>query len=552
MFVAGLVKKSGLLLISLLSLFASCQVYDVNERSEVKSVYQEDATSDLHESKERVEIVLGSSSNTGGGDIVLIEPKSSVSAKPVPAVGAAVSAKPVSAVEAVGSDSKIVTDLFTMNKRAPREAAIGEVYEVFIDLKATNNLSVLQVKDVIPEGTSYVKSVPAATRTGKELVWNFNSMARGESKVVTIWLKPLKEGVVGSCATVTAIPKCCVTTLIGRAKLTIAKSGPSQAILGTNVKYTMVVTNTGSALAKNVVVTDMIPDGFKHASGKRSVDYEVGNLKPGESKNYSIVLKSTKRGKLCNLAQAKSSNAKLVKDEACTLIVKPGLNVVKTGTKLQFVGKIAQYKILVSNTGDTVLKNIVTKDVIPEGTVLVNSDGGNVSGRAITWKISSLKPGAVKEYKVSLKSKTAGTLCNLVSVTDSTGLKSDSKACTVWKGHPALLLEVVDTNDPLLPGEETTYIVSITNQGTANDEKVGFSAHFPVGIKPIAIAGSTSGVIKGHEVKAQDFATLKPGQVIKWKIQAKAVKAGDSRIIIKMTSDLLKTPVTEEESTHVY
>ena len=41
MFVAGLVKKSGLLLISLLSLFVySCQVYDVNERREAKSVYQ--------------------------------------------------------------------------------------------------------------------------------------------------------------------------------------------------------------------------------------------------------------------------------------------------------------------------------------------------------------------------------------------------------------------------------------------------------------------------------------------------------------------------------
>ena len=36
------------------------------------------------------------------------------------------------------------------------------------------------------------------------------------------------------------------------------------------------------------------------------------------------------------------------------------------------------------------------------------------------------------------------------------------------------------------------------------------------------------------------------------KIQGKAIKAGDARLNVEMSSRLLKKPVKEEESTHVY
>ena len=56
----------------------------------------------------------------------------------------------------------------------------------------------------------------------------------------------------------------------------------------------------------------------------------------------------------------------------------------------------------------------------------------------------------------------------------------------------------------------------------------------------------------GDALAGKEYTFKKGQEVIVWKIKAKAIKTGDARIKIKMSSDLLKIPVTEEESTHVY
>ena len=56
----------------------------------------------------------------------------------------------------------------------------------------------------------------------------------------------------------------------------------------------------------------------------------------------------------------------------------------------------------------------------------------------------------------------------------------------------------------------------------------------------------------GKTVDTAPYPVLQPKQAIEWQIQAKAVQAGDSRLFVDLTSELLKKPVKEEESTHVY
>ena len=142
--------------------------------------------------------------------------------------------------------------------------------------------------------------------------------------------------------------------------------------------------------------------------------------------------------------------------------------------------------------------------------------------------------------------------CNGASVATAEGLSADAEACTLWKGYPAVLIEVIDTVDPLLIGETTTYVVRVTNQGTANDTNVNVTCRFPAQITPTAANGSTQATVNGKTVNTKPFPVLKPGQVIEWRVEAKAQSVGDSRLKVDLNTDLLKTPVVEEESTHVY
>jgi hypothetical protein len=45
---------------------------------------------------------------------------------------------------------------------------------------------------------------------------------------------------------------------------------------------------------------------------------------------------------------------------------------------------------------------------------------------------------------------------------------------------------------------------------------------------------------------------LEPKQIVTWNIDARAQDVGDARLRVELMSDLIKAPVTEEESTHVY
>ncbi len=122
----------------------------------------------------------------------------------------------------------------------------------------------------------------------------------------------------------------------------------------------------------------------------------------------------------------------------------------------------------------------------------------------------------------------------------------------MWKGQAAILIEVVDTPDPILVGEQTTYTIRVTNQGTADDRNIKIVANFAKQIDPVSAAGATAGTVSGKNVTFAPVATLAPKQSVQWTITAKGASTGDHRLKVEMTSELLTSAVTEEESTHVY
>ena len=75
------------------------------------------------------------------------------------------------------------------------------------------------------------------------------------------------------------------------------------------------------------------------------------------------------------------------------------------------------------------------------------------------------------------------------------------KACTNWKGFPAILLEVIDTEDPLLVGDASTYIIRLTNQGNAPDYNIEIMADIAAQLTVQSISGETAGRVVGQEVR---------------------------------------------------
>jgi uncharacterized repeat protein (TIGR01451 family) len=446
----------------------------------------------------------------------------------------------------------ITTGLVNMTKTMPAEVSLGQEFMYELNLTAVACAGNVIVTDRIPNGAAYVRSEPAAQVQGELLIWKFSEMDARASISIKVWLKAEREGTLTSCATLSADPRLCASTFVGKPLLSIEKTGPATALLNSDVAYNIVVANKGTAIARNVVVTDEIPDGLSHSSGQSRLTFNVGDLAPNQSKAIPVTLKAVKRGKFCNNAIAVATNVGKVSDDACTTVVQPGLKIVKSTTDNQLlINRTASYDIEVSNTGDTPLTGVVVSDSAAAETSIVSAQGGSINGNTATWNIGPLGVGQKRTLNVKIMSKTPGRFCNTASVTSGEGLKDSSQACSEWIGVTGVAVEVVDDPDPIQVGETTTFTIRVTNQGsTIAIQDLVIKAFFPEETTPSTASGG--GTVSGKNVTWPPVASVPAKQTVTYTIQAKGVKAGDSRMRVEVTTRVRQTPITELESTTVY
>ena len=448
--------------------------------------------------------------------------------------------------------SEIRTALLHAVKRMPAEVTLGEEFSFEIVVTALEEIGNVIVTDTLPKGAVYVRSEPPAAVAGEQIAWRFLEIRKGQSQTILVTLRAQQEGAFCACFTVSADPRACTLVTVGRPVIEIAKSGPPTARIGSEVTYNIVVRNSGTSVARGIVVTDTVPNGMVHNSGQPTLSFPFGDLAPGESKNQSVTFTAKQRGRICNNAVATSTNAGRVQAEACTVVTEPRIEIQKSGLKEQYTNKKAEYSIVVANTGDVPITNVTVTDTAPANTSIVAAPGAAVSGNQAVWQIPSMEAGERKTFNVILTSSLAGEHCNSATVVTAEGLNGATTACTVWRGYAGLLLEMIDTVDPIQIGEETDYVITITNQGTADDTNITTVMQFPPGMQPLAASGDSAGRIDGQTVTFVPYPRLAPKQAIRWTIRAKGIAAGDARTKCYYTSDLIKPAVSKEESTHVY
>jgi len=463
---------------------------------------------------------------------------------PQTAVASAPAVAPVPDAPKMVCASEAKTSIVDMVKKVPAEASLGEEYACELDVTALSCLGNVVIVDHVPDGASYVSSDPAAEVTGNAITWKLGDVDGGQTVVLKVRLKAENQGSLASCATISADPRVCASTFVGKATLTLDKTGPATAVLGSSVTYTLVVKNTGTSVAHDVAISDPTPDGL---SGE-PVNVTVGDLGPGESKTITATFKADKRGKACNDASATASNTDKATAEACTEVQASGLKIEKTGDKDQIIGRKAAYDITVSNTGDTEIDNVSVTDTAPEGTEIAEATDGAVSGATATWKIASLTAGDKKDFTIKLLGKTGGEHINTATATAGS-LSDSTQASTMWRGVAGVLLEMVDDPDPIQVGDTVTYTIKVTNQGFADLHNVGMTAEFGDQVDP---SGAPAGTVNGKVVNFPVVPLLEPKKVATYIITAKGVLAGDERSKATLTCDEIKAPVTKEESTTVY
>jgi uncharacterized repeat protein (TIGR01451 family) len=223
-----------------------------------------------------------------------------------------------------------------------------------------------------------------------------------------------------------------VTAAAGNADVSVTKSGPPSVTLGSNISYTITVTNSGPASAANTFADDATPPGltFVGNTGACSGPFPcaLGTLASGQSvvitATYNVPV-SYPGTTISNTATVSTSSPETDTANNSSTVATPisnvsvaDLSVTKTGLGEANPNNIVDFTVIVTNNGPGTATNTVVNDPTPAGLTFISNSGACAT--AYPCLLGSLAPGHVlaitSRYRVSA---TGGSITNTASAGSS-------------------------------------------------------------------------------------------------------------------------------------
>ena len=447
----------------------------------------------------------------------------------------------------------------TVEKTAPEEIQVGtpSTWTITVRNEGKTAASGVQIHDTVPEGTQLVNTQPPArVSEDGEITWNVGTMPAGTMAVVKMVLRPTREGEIGSIASVSTRSEASAKAVATRPLLKVETFGEKKVLLGEPVELSIVVSNPGTGIARNVVLSETVPPELQFEGGAELL-YPVGDLLPGESKTTKLPLTAVRPGKFANRILARSESDLEMESVLEMEVTAPAISLKLQGPSRRFLEKESTFRLTLSNLGTASAKNAEFYVTVPNGWKFVRANNLGTFlpeyGRTV-WKLEELEAGGCAEAEVVLAPMEIGSFTlQCEANADICQPSADSKNVTV-EGIAALMFQVVDSNDPIQVGEDTQYTVEVVNQGSRQAENVQVTVNIPAGLELVACEerARTARVPGGKRLLFEQIPTLGPKAAKVYRFTLRGVASGDQRVSVDLSSREFQDPIVKEESTRVF
>lgn len=445
-----------------------------------------------------------------------------------------------------------------VEKTAPAEIQVGRpaIFQIHVRNAGQVAASGVEIRDEIPRGARLQNTKPQASQSAQGgLVWKIGTLNPNEDVTVEIELMPTDEGEIGSVATVQFQTEASVRVKATRPLLAIETEGPEKVLKGEQVMLKITVSNPGSGIAEGVVVEEHVPAGFRHAAGAE-LEYEIGNLAPGESRELELAMEAVHAGPLVNVITVRGEPNLRTQNQKSIEVIAPQLQVAVEGPNRRYLEREAVYSLSVRNPGTAPARQVEMAVELPPGMKFVSGSNQayyEENTRTVHWKLEEIPvQDGPPPVQLTLMPVEAGQhTLRLVSF-DNSGASAEVEQAVVVEGISALFFEVADMDDPIEVGGQTMYEIRVVNQGSKEATNVQLAAELPPGLKPIAAEGPTRHGIESGRVVFAPLPRLAPKADTTYRIRVQGVQPGDLRMKVQVVTDEIRTPITKEESTRVY
>ncbi|MCV9929477.1 gliding motility-associated C-terminal domain-containing protein [Flavobacterium sp. LS1R49] len=419
-------------------------------------------------------------------------------------------------------------------------------FEVVVTNNGPEDNTGVQVTDLMPSGYSY-KGFTVSTGTYDSVtgIWTVGNLINGKSETLQIIATVNPTGVYTNIAEVTAaglpdpnstpnngVPTendyATVTTTPSNqaANLSLTKTvDKSSQLIGNQVTFEVIITNSGPQNTAGVVVTDLLPSGYTYSSftatkgtyNKNNGKWNIGSLVNGDSQTLQITAVVNATGNYVNVAEVTASNlpdpnstpnnGDITEDDYATAVVTPtspvaDLSLVKTvlgGNLNPVFGSTVTFEITVRNSGPQTATGVKVIDLLPSGYeyITYSSTVGQYLNTTGIWDVGTITNDSAASLFVTAKVNNTGNYANTSEVyasnesdpnsTPNNNVPGEDDISTVTLIPVAavadLSLEKKVVNNILTPnaGSLITFSITVTNSGPSTATGVTIKDILPPG-----------------------------------------------------------------------
>lgn len=442
-------------------------------------------------------------------------------------------------------------DLELTKTVSPTSAAAGQQVNFTINLvnKGPGNATGIDVQDIIPVGYTLV---PGSVSNGglyevanASINWKDLVLASGANINLTFSASVNPSGSYINVAQITAsdLPDPDSTpnnnvpteddqdnaqiTFIGpSADLSLVKSvvaGNTSPVVGSQVSFELVITNSGPNNATGVQVADLLPSGFEFINYSSSAGiyneitglWNVGTVDVGVSESLIIDAKVLPTGNYTNITQVTASNlpdpdstpnnddGDQSEDDEDNAVITPtqpsaDLSLTKSvNNPTPLVGSQVTFEIIVTNNGPQDNTGVQVTDLLPNGYTYngFTVSTGTYNPATGLWTVGNLINGKSETLQITATVNLTGSFLNVAEVTaaglpdpDSTPNNSvttedDYATATVTPTNQASDLSLTKTvnNATPLVGSPVIFEIVVTNNGPQDNTGVQITDLLPNG-----------------------------------------------------------------------
>ena len=407
----------------------------------------------------------------------------------------------------------------------------------------------VEISQAIPQGFELIEAKPAPTNA-ENRSWSIPRLAPDGQAIITLTLKPNEVGNAQCDALVRYTTASRSLFRVVQPLLKVETDVTKSVLLGSEAICNINISNPGSGPLEDVIVKVNWSEGFVPGEAQ----FEIPKLNAGEIYPLRVLANARKLGPQICKVEATAKHG--LHGESISKIIVLGAELLTEidGPAFRYVNRPAEYVVKVKNTGTAEATNTQLGVVLPKSMLFEQASANgkfdaNVSG--VYWALGTLAPGAETTVTCRVITKDRGDFTLRSRAQADRGVRHDNNHDTRVEGIAAMLVEAVDSDDPIEVGANSLYEVVATNQGTDFATNVEMLLDIPAEMQIVGVKGPVDAVQEGQKLKFV-IPRLAPRADAVFRVQVKALKVGDARLQVSVKSDTLESPVIEQESTKIY